>query len=114
MHYHFEALASALGQAKGLNGAMPNAGRSFSRIKRLQLSRRSGRSPKTARSRRNGWSLKTALYLPLWGSPARSRAGVGRLSRSALLTNFGPFAPPDAPNDSLRSFGRVALPSREG
>ncbi len=37
MHYHFEALASALGQAKGPNGAMPNAGRSFSRIKRLQV-----------------------------------------------------------------------------
>ena len=35
MHYHFEALASALGQAKGLNGVMPNAGRSFSRINQV-------------------------------------------------------------------------------
>ena len=35
MHYHFEALASALGQAKGPNGIMPNAGRSFSRIKQV-------------------------------------------------------------------------------
>ena len=35
MHYHFEALASALGQAKGPNGVMPNAGRSFSRIKQV-------------------------------------------------------------------------------
>ncbi len=36
MHYHFAALASALGQAKGPGGSMPNAGRSFSRLKPRQ------------------------------------------------------------------------------
>lgn len=36
MHYHFAALAGALGQARGPDGAMPNAGRSFSRLKPRQ------------------------------------------------------------------------------
>ena len=36
MHYHFAALASALGKAKGPGGSMPNAGRSFSRLKPRQ------------------------------------------------------------------------------
>ena len=33
MHYHFSALAHALAQRDEISGAMPNAGRSFSRVK---------------------------------------------------------------------------------
>jgi hypothetical protein len=34
MHYHYAKLARALGQVDEATGAMPNAGRSFSRTKR--------------------------------------------------------------------------------
>jgi hypothetical protein len=34
MHYHYAALAHALAQVDEKTGAMPDAGRSFSRVKR--------------------------------------------------------------------------------
>jgi hypothetical protein len=33
-HYHYAAITRALSQAEGERGTMPNAGRSFSRVRR--------------------------------------------------------------------------------
>jgi radical SAM superfamily enzyme YgiQ (UPF0313 family) len=38
-HYHYAAITRALSQAEGERGTMPNAGRSFSRVKRREVER---------------------------------------------------------------------------